>query len=401
MFFGLKRIIGPFRSGVLILPLVMFACVPMADDTDVMRPEDRGDLSVTGRTDTAEVFEGLAVTLTAEAMGGTQPYSFRWDLNTGPEDLSLTDVTSDTLTTGPLTTLGRYVFRMIVTDSEGRHATGFVAVEAIRAVTADAPKLAVVGERVELSAIVAAQMEDAVLTWEVTQGTASLDDETSPNPSLTTTLGETVEILLTVTLSSAGASPVTTTRSFEIVSVFDLAPQVLIETNLGSFSIELNGEAAPLHTVNFLLHVDDGFYDGLLFHRNACSDNPDTGECEPFVLQGGGYRPVDDEPELQEPPRDPVASEADNGLSNATLHSVALALTGGDPDSGTTQFFVNLADNSFLDDRSFTVFGMVVEGTDAVDAIVATETVSSSIIPGEVSLPAEDVIIERISRVDP
>lgn len=384
-----------------MLPLAILSCVPMTDDTDVMRPEDRGDLSVTGDTDTPEVFEGLSVTLTAEAMGGTEPYLFRWDLNGGPEDLSLTDVTSDTLTTPPLTTPGRYVFRVIVTDSEDLRATDFVTVDVVGAVTVDAPELAVVGQPVELSATVAAQIQDATLRWEVARGTASLDGETSTNPTLTTTLGETVEILLTVTLSSSGASPVTTTRSLEIVSVFDPAPQVLIETNLGSFTVELHGEAAPLHTVNFLLHVDDGFYAGLLFHRNACSDDPDTGECEPFVLQGGGYRRVDDEPERLETTRDPVASEADNGLSNATLYSVALALTGGDPDSGTTQFFINLADNSFLDDMSFTVFGMVVEGTDVVDAIVATETVSSPIIPGEVSLPAEDVIIESISRVDP
>ncbi|MEK7730715.1 MAG: peptidylprolyl isomerase, partial [Planctomycetota bacterium] len=98
--------------------------------------------------------------------------------------------------------------------------------------------------------------------------------------------------------------------------------------------------------------------------------------------------------------RDPVPSEADNGLSNSVLYSVALALSRGDPDSGTTQFFINLSEaNSFLDDQGFTVFGQVIEGTNVVDDIAALETIASPIIPGEVSLPAEDVIMGRVTRV--
>ena len=100
-----------------------------------------------------------------------------------------------------------------------------------------------------------------------------------------------------------------------------------------------------------------------------------------------------------EAPRDPVPSEADNGLSNSAAYSVALALTGGDPDSGTTQFFINLKDNSHLDEQDFTVFGVVADGVEVVDTIVDTERTASPIIPGEVSLPVEDVIMERITRV--
>jgi len=375
--------------------------VPLEDAANVTGPEGPSDLAVVADTDTPEAFEGMTVTLSAEATGGTAPYLYRWDQNGGPAELALTDVMSDVLTTEAFTAPGRYVFRIMATDSEGFHATDFVAVEVIEAVTASAPKLAVMGEPVELSAELASEAADATLTWEVARGTASLEDETSSNPTLTTTAGETVEVLLTVTLPSADTQPVTTTRSFEIVSVFDLHPQVLIETSFGDITVDLDGELAPLHTANFLLYVDEGFYDSLLFHRNVCPDDPETGECQPFVLQGGGYKRVDGELELVEPTRDPVPSEADNGLSNGVVYSISLALTGGQSGSGTTEFFINLADNGFLDDQGFTVFGMVVAGTDVVDAIAAADRTDSPIIPGEVSLPVEDVIMQRVRRVSP
>jgi len=217
---------------------------------------------------------------------------------------------------------------------------------------------------------------------------------------LTSGAAGTVRIRLTATIPSPQGAAVTAERNFEIASVEDLTPRILIETNFGNITIELDGAAAPLHVANFLLYVDDGFFAGLLFHRIACSTNAESGECEPFVLQGGGYKRVEGEVEAVDVTRDPVPSEADNGLSNGALHSIALALSGGDPDSGTTQFFINLStDNSFLDDQGFTVFGQVVEGTDVVDDIAALETIASPIIPGEVSLPAQDVIMERVTRV--
>jgi len=160
----------------------------------------------------------------------------------------------------------------------------------------------------------------------------------------------------------------------------------------------LEADLAAGHTENFLRYVDEAFYDGVLFHRNACTENDDTGECDPFVLQGGGYERVDGELELKEPTHPTIASEADNGLSNAELYSVALALSNNNPASGRVQFFINLDDNSFLDDLSFTVFGRVVAGRDVVDAIVAMPRTDSPIITGEVSLPAEDVIMTRVHR---
>jgi cyclophilin family peptidyl-prolyl cis-trans isomerase len=259
----------------------------------------------------------------------------------------------------------------------------------------------VVGEPAALSATLDAQVESASLLWEVVRGEASLDDPSSASPMLTTAVGETVEVRLTVTLPLDPGPPATTTRSLEIVSVRDLRPRVLIDTNFGAFMLELDGELAPLHTANFLLYVEDGFYDGLLFHRSVCTEDPETEACQPFVLQGGGYRRVDAVLERQEPTREAISSEAGNGLTNGTVYSVSLALSGGNTESGKTEFFINLQDNSFLDEQGFTVFGFVVEGTQIVDAIASMETTHNPVAPGEVSLPVEDVIINRASRVEP
>lgn len=379
--------------------LAMASCVPLRDPV-VSSPHGGSDLTVTASTTTPEVFEGTSATLTAESSGGAPPYLFRWDQNAGPTKLAITDATGSTLTVGPFEELGTYVFRVVVTDSEGTRATDFVTVQVISAVTTTVPKLAVVGKPVTLSATLGTQSGAATLLWEVTFGQASLSSPTSANPTLTTDAAGTVKLRLTTTIPSTPGAPVTTMRDFEIASVLDLAPRVLIETNFGKFTIELHGEAAPLHTANFLLYVDDGFYTDLLFHRSACSPNADTGKCEPFVLQGGGYKRVDGELKLISATRDPVPSEAVNGLSNGVLYSVALALTGGDTNSGTTQFFVNLNEkNSFLDNQGFTVFGQVVDGTNVVDDIAAMATIASPIITGEVSLPAEDVIMQSVSRL--
>lgn len=184
--------------------------------------------------------------------------------------------------------------------------------------------------------------------------------------------------------------------------VEELRPQVLVETNLGNLTIELDREAAPLHVENFLAYVDEGFYDGVLIHRVVCSPNVTTGGCDPFVIQGGGVVRTDGELAAKTPTRDPVTSEAGNGLSNSTLHSVALALSGGNVNSGTSQFFINMQDNGFLDSVGFTVFGQVVAGIEVLDAMLATETQLSPFAPpGEASLPVEDIVMQRVARVVP
>jgi cyclophilin family peptidyl-prolyl cis-trans isomerase len=377
----------------------MATCVPLRD-AGVVSPDDVSGLTVTASTLTPEVFEGTAVTLAADAGGGTPPYLFRWDQNGGPAELTLTEVTNSTFTTGTLLEIGTYTFRAVVTDSTGNHATDYVAVQVQSVVTATAPKLAVVGVPVLLSATLETQSGAATVLWEVTFGDALLSDTSSANPTLTSNGPGTIRLRLTTTIPSTPGAPMTIKRDFEIASVVDLTPQILIETNFGNITIELDGEAAPLHMANFLLYMDDGFYAGTLFHRSACTSDAVTGGCEPFVLQGGGYKRVNGALEAVAVTRDPVPSEADNGLSNGVLYSVALALNGGNPDSGTTQFFINLSEkNSFLDAQGFTVFGKVVEGTNVVDDIAAMATIASPIVSGEVSLPAQDVIMERVTRV--
>ncbi len=385
---------------ILVFPLVLLgvSCVTSEEPSDVSGPEPPNDLAVVAVTETPEVFEGSSVTFEATPSGGTQPYLFRWDQNDGPTEVTLTEVREPSLATGELTTPGRYVFRVIVTDANGFDATDFAVVEVAPAIQAAVPPLAIVGQPTQLSAT-AETGQEAVFRWEVVSGSAEFDDPTSPTPVLTTSAAETVDIRLTVSLAGTGETPAATTREFEIVSIVDERPRVRIETDFGDMVIELEAERAPLHTANFLLHVDDGFYDGLLFHRNACRDDPATGDCRPFVLQGGGYERINGELQLREPTRDPVLSEAGNGLSNGVAYSIALALGGGDPDSGSTQFFVNLdAENAFLDDQDFTVFAMVVEGTDVVDILVALPTEESPLLPGESSLPVEDIVMRRVER---
>ena len=103
----------------------------------------------------------------------------------------------------------------------------------------------------------------------------------------------------------------------------------------------------------------------------------------------------------QEPTRDPVMSEADNGLSNGVVNTVSLALNPGNANSGTTQFFINLDDNSFLDEQGFTVFATLIEGEDVLDAVFEIAREANPVVNGEMSLPVQDVIMERVTRIAP
>lgn len=266
-------------------------------------------------------------------------------------------------------------------------------------IEATLPPLVVVGDPTELVAAAPAGSNRTTFSWEVVRGRAAFDDPHATAAKLIAENSESLLVRLAVTADFPGSEPVTATREYEIVSVADLRPRVLIETNLGDMTLELNGEAAPRHTANLLLYVDEGFYDDLLFHRAVC-DPPGQLDCVPFVIQAGGYRREGSEVEKVPPTRDPVASESGNGLSNAVVYTIALALSGGDPDSGTTQFFVNLNPNNVsLDNQGFTVFGTVIAGTDVADAIARVETELSPVLPDETSLPVEDIVIQQMTRL--
>ncbi|MFI2611225.1 peptidylprolyl isomerase [Kitasatospora sp. NPDC018619] len=164
--------------------------------------------------------------------------------------------------------------------------------------------------------------------------------------------------------------------------------KVKLSTNHGDIVLRLDAQKAPATVENFLRYVRDGFYDGTVFHR----------VIDGFMVQGGGL-----EPGLrQKETRDPIPNEADNGLKNVA-YSVAMART-GDPHSATAQFFVNVADNAFLDHSGrnpqgwgYAVFGEVVEGRAVVDAIKAVPTGSRG---GHQDVPKNDVVIEKAEVVD-
>ena len=144
--------------------------------------------------------------------------------------------------------------------------------------------------------------------------------------------------------------------------------RVALETSKGRIVLELDAAKAPKTVENFLAYVTSGHYDGTVFHR----------VIDGFMVQGGGF----DAKMQQKPTRAPIANEADNGLKNSR-GTVAMART-SDPHSASAQFFVNTVDNRFLDHKSkdvqgwgYTVFGKVVEGMDAVDAIAKVKTLKS------------------------
>lgn len=160
---------------------------------------------------------------------------------------------------------------------------------------------------------------------------------------------------------------------------------IRFETSHGPFTIELFDKEAPISVKNFLSYVDEGFFDGTLFHRIVPG----------FVIQGGGLTADFNNKKTHAP----IANEAKNGLKN-TRGSLSMART-SDINSATSQFFVNLADNEFLDhgprDYGYAVFGRVTEGMDVVDKIAKVGTGRRK---GHQDAPLEDVLIVSARRVD-
>lgn len=172
------------------------------------------------------------------------------------------------------------------------------------------------------------------------------------------------------------------------VGMANAATQVLFETNQGNFTVELYADKAPKTVENFLQYVKDGFYTNTIFHRVIGR----------FMIQGGGF-----DRELNEKPtRAPVVNESNNGLLNAT-GTIAMART-PDPNSATAQFFVNVADNQFLDYSSpepdrigYCVFGKVISGMDVVFKISNLPTGNQR---GFSDVPIRTVVIKRASIIN-
>lgn len=162
---------------------------------------------------------------------------------------------------------------------------------------------------------------------------------------------------------------------------------IKLQTNHGVITIELDEAKAPKTSANFKAYVEKGHYDGTVFHR----------VINGFMVQGGGFAPG----MTQKPTDDPIENEANNGLKNAK-YTVAMART-GDPHSASAQFFINIADNGFLDHTAptergwgYAVFGKVTDGFDVVDAIKQVKTGRSG---GHQDVPVEDVVIEKAEVV--
>ena len=158
-------------------------------------------------------------------------------------------------------------------------------------------------------------------------------------------------------------------------------PRISFETSMGTFVLELNPTDAPLTTKNFLSYVEEGFYNGIIFHRVIPN----------FMIQGGGFELVDGMG-TQKKTKAPIKNEGKNGLKNLR-GAISMART-KDADTATTQFFINVVDNRNLDAMGggYAVFGKVVKGIEVVDAIRYVPTRPHS---GQPNAPVEPVIIKK------
>lgn len=161
---------------------------------------------------------------------------------------------------------------------------------------------------------------------------------------------------------------------------------VKLQTNFGDITIELNAEKAPITVANFLQYVDSGFYDGTIFHR----------VIDGFMIQGGGF----DTAMNQKATQAEIKNEANNGLGNEQ-YTIAMARTSL-PHSASSQFFINVANNAFLNHSAETssgwgycVFGKVTAGTDVIDQIKKVATTNRK---GHQDVPVDNVIIEKATR---
>ena len=164
--------------------------------------------------------------------------------------------------------------------------------------------------------------------------------------------------------------------------------KVLMTTNFGNITIELDHDKAPITAANFAQYVKDGFYDGVIFHR----------VIDGFMIQGGGF----DANMQQKSTRENIQNEADNGLSN-DIGTLAMART-MDPHSASAQFFINVNNNGFLNHTGkdpqgwgYAVFGKVVEGMEVVNEI---KGVATTMRAGHQDVPAENVIIESATLLE-
>jgi cyclophilin family peptidyl-prolyl cis-trans isomerase len=337
--------------------------------------------------------------LLATASGGLSPYRFRWSLEDQPDEstFELTDAnTNALLEVDPLPVNGSYLFRVLATDRSGQSNASFAKVLVggdldITATAADTLRL--VGESTQLSSVLDADttgISELTYAWSVVDGEAEFDDASISHPLVTILSAETVRMRVSVTGQENGIERFGLQDVF-VVGIEDATPQVIID-NTGSVKgrmvLELLTEAAPNTCANFLRYVDSGYYDGIIWHRIV----------QDFVVQTGNFERFNGEVREKPGKRAEVQSEANNGFSNLRS-AIAMALRGTEADSGSNQFFINLGDNSSLDDGNppFTVFARVIEGMDVADEIVALPTGDPGTMTDQ---PNEDVVMSSVTRAE-
>lgn len=164
----------------------------------------------------------------------------------------------------------------------------------------------------------------------------------------------------------------------------DKAPHVLLDTSFGQIEVELDPVKAPISSNNFLKYVNSGFYSNTIFHRVIPG----------FMAQGGGFTAQ----MVQKPTNEPILNEASNGLHN-TRGTLSMART-SNPNSATSQFFINVADNDFLNpgrDAGYAVFAKVVKGMDVVDQIVNAQTTTRQ---GMQNVPVDPILIKSAKVIE-
>lgn len=163
---------------------------------------------------------------------------------------------------------------------------------------------------------------------------------------------------------------------------------ITLHTNFGDIKLQLNAEKAPLTVANFMKYVDEGFFDGTIFHR----------VIDGFMIQGGGFTAKMKE----KPTHEPIVNEANKGLSNV-FGTIAMARTDA-PHSATAQFFINTANNEFLDHTAptnngwgYAVFGKVTAG---LEVVLQIEGVKTTRVAGHEDVPREPIIIEKVTIIE-
>jgi cyclophilin family peptidyl-prolyl cis-trans isomerase len=337
------------------------------------------------------------IELTANVTDGSEDLSFAWRVVSGPGEFADDDQPVATFTSA---TAGEAVVEVEVVDNETEdRITAQVTItveqgEPVEAFTVetDPPALVARNESIGISAVVSTDPGTLTYAWSAESGSPIIDDPTSSSPTVTITGEATTHLIVEVTATNESGSTRTESADVYLVTLEEAEPVVVFEIeDFGVVRIRLTPELTPITVANFLSYVDEGFYDGLIIHRV---------EVGAFgVIQGGGYAPdaVPDFAETVET-HDPIINEAEFGGSNIR-GTISMART-GEPDSATSQFFLNTTDNTSLDfaeggNPGYAVFGEVIEGMDVLDRI--SEEVETT-AQGQIHFVTEPVIMTSVTR---